>query len=219
MDQNYEYNPPYSKYTYSREFERIIIQHGTKLDLPAGKTIIAPYEDTHFYYFKEGRVRLSLMSEEGAEVIIAIIDSPGFEGAAQMLSGYEDITYITTEVPTIAYRLTRETFLSLFHSSRVFREIIVVDISKIVMRCSRLIASHSFQPCEQRLIELLKASVDMDQTTKDGWYPLTHQYSQLDMGKIIGATRVTINKCIGRFRDEGFIRIINGKIQVKPDCY
>lgn len=219
MDSTYEYFPPYSKYTFSREFERIITEHGTKLELPTGKTIISPNEPTQFYYIKEGRVRMTLLSEEGDEIIIAIIEGPGFEGAAQILSGHSDITYITTEVPTTAYRLSEKTFLSLFNSHRVFREIVVKDISKIVMRCSRLIAAHSFKPCEQRLIELLKASINEDQPTIDGWYPLNHQYTQIDMGKIIGATRVTINKCIGRFRDDGFLRIINGRIEVKPDRY
>jgi CRP-like cAMP-binding protein len=207
---------PFSEYTFSKTFEEIIMRHGTKLKLPAHKTLVAPYEEPYFYYIFEGRIRVSLFSVGGEEKILAIINSPAFEGVTQLLTGVNDITHISTEIPSTVYRLDKDTFWKLFRSPSIFNEIIAKDVAKMVERSNRLIEAYSFKSCKQRLYDLLKASIDVD-SLSNGWYKLTLQYTQHEMAKIIGATRVTVAKFIRELRDDDLIRIINNNIEVKSN--
>jgi CRP-like cAMP-binding protein len=204
---------PYSHYTHSEELEEILLQHGLKVDIPANKTIIAPYEEPFFYYITDGRLRVTIISEDGEEKILSIIKSHSFEGVISLLVP-DDISYITTEIPTAAIKLDEKTFWKLINTSELFREIILKDIASIVHRGNTLIAAYSFKNCKQRLYELLVATIDEDSLT-EGWYKLVHQYTQQDMAKIVGSTRITVTRLLSELRHEGLIRNLNNEIEMK----
>lgn len=76
------------------------------------------------------------------------------------------------------------------------------------------IESLVFDPCKQRIFQLLCSIIDKTTLAEGNWYDLQAHYTQYEISTIIGSARVTTSKLINELCNEGRIRILNRKIQV-----
>lgn len=214
----FDYESPFPVYSYSEEFKKLIRQAATKVTYPANKSLVFPFDtDHHFYYVDKGRVRISIMSIEGKERIQSILGEDTFFGSVFIVKDFNDSVYISTETECDIYQFNKDMFWKLINTSELFRTTILDNLSNIYLAKVKEQESQAFKTCRDRLYKMLTASVDYDNPTDKGWSKLKFQYSQSDMAKIIGANRFTVTKLLQELRDEGLIRMLNNKIEVKMD--
>lgn len=211
-----EFDNPYPSFHYSKELIDLIVEHSLKVSYPPNKTLLDPnHVHEELYFIKKGRVRITLNSADGKEKIIAILGENALINAPIMISADYVNHYIITETPCVLYKIEKHMFWELHHTSELFRNFILYNITDNYFRLMHQIAFYSFNSCKERLYELLLISLDMQSATEDHWYKLDRQYSHNVIAKIIGANRFTVTRLINELSEEGKLRIIKNVIELK----
>ena len=188
--------------------------HGVLVLLAPGKILVDPEQfDNYFHYIIKGKLSLSLVSEDGRELALNWLGPHCFVGAASLLGKANENITIRVETQSMAYRLNRKLFFRLMETEPVFSLMIASHLAEIYFNAMEQLESLAFKSCKERLYSYL-----MEQTMEmnaDGWHPLHRIFTQQELAHLIGANRVTISRMISQLCSEGWIRLINRKIEVR----
>ncbi|MFW5992301.1 MAG: Crp/Fnr family transcriptional regulator [Halanaerobiaceae bacterium] len=181
------------------------------------KEIIFFEEDNNnenLYILLAGRVKLTMLSPEGKEKVLTIIQEGDIFGDMSLFD--QDSHPITAEVIEEA-RLVILPFTDL--ESIIKQEPgVAIKIIEAMARKTRLLTSQIrelvFQNTEQRFAALLARFIeDFGIEVKSGKMidlVLTHQ----EIANIMGSSRVTVTKLINQFINEGLLKIYKRKIVI-----
>ena len=187
----------------------------------AGKTILefrknqnvfvqGDVADTVFY-LQKGRVKLTVMSEQGKEAVIAILESGQFFGEG-CLNGHPLRLATTTAIEDcLITAITKKAMLAALHDEPAFSEMFM---SYLLSRNSRIeedLIDQLFNSSERRLARLLLLLANFG---KEGApLPINPNISQETLAEMIGTTRSRVSFFLNKFRKLGLISY-NGKIEV-----
>lgn len=202
----------------SNEVKQIIYKNGIREEIDKNIALIKANETLidYFYFVEEGRFRFLFKDENGNEQILGILSDGSIIGAHPLIIDVEKISMsVISEIPSTTYKIPKDTFNYLIDYNKAFRDFILKAFSINSVEQMNSMIALSLYPCKDRLYNLLITNIDKTQILEDVWYKLKVQYTQSDMGKIIGASRASVAKMIMELQNEGLIRIINSKIQVR----
>lgn len=194
---------------------KLICERATERKYLKGEIIFfEDNNDENLYILLEGRVKLTMISPEGKEKAISILQVGDIFGEMSLFD--QDTTPITAEVIDDA-RLVSVPFQDLEEIIRQEPEVAIKIIEALAKR-SRLLTSQIrelvFQDAEGRLASLLMRFIeDFGVEVKSGYLidiVLTHQ----EIANLMGSSRVTVTKLLNQFIDEGIIKIHKRKIVV-----
>lgn len=163
------------------------------------------------FYLQKGRVKLTVMSEQGKEAVVAILEPGQFFGEG-CLNGHPLLLATTTAMEeSLITAITREAMLAILHDEPAFSELFM---SYLLSRNSRIeedLVDQLFNSSERRLARLLLLLANFG---KEGT-PLTisPNISQETLAEMIGTTRSRVSFFLNKFRKLGLINY-NGKIEV-----
>ncbi|MFW6282130.1 MAG: Crp/Fnr family transcriptional regulator [bacterium] len=170
--------------------------------------------DENLYILVEGRVKLTMLSSEGKEKVLAILQEGDIFGEMALFD--YDSNPITAEVIEEARLvIVNAEDLKLIISKKPG---VALKIIEALAKKARLLASQIrelvFEDAEGRLAGLLLRFLDdFAVEVKSGKMidiVLTHQ----EIANLMGSSRVTITKLINKFIDEGIIKIYKRKIVI-----
>ena len=187
----------------------------------AGKTIVNFKKNDIIYsqgdladsifYIRKGRVKLNVISDQGKEAVVAIMEAGQFFGEG-CLNG-ESARVATTVslgdsvITSIKKTAMREALKNEPHLAELF-------VTYLVTRTSRVEADlidQLFNSSERRLARLLLLLAHFG---KEGSpQPIDVEISQETLAEMIGTTRSRVSFFMNKFRKLGFISY-NGKIHV-----
>ncbi|MDR1604743.1 MAG: Crp/Fnr family transcriptional regulator [Gracilibacteraceae bacterium] len=210
-----DYDPIFSYECYA--LNGVMQKNGVRQLYPAGSVVLRHGDNvSDFYYVAEGRIRYVLLSAEAEEKVMFILGAGSFFGAVPILLSMETAeAEVITEIPTTLYKINQDEFGRLIRISGMFKRELIRGLAKGFYNLKQQIEYLTFVPCKERLVELLRTGADGTTLIDGVWRPLVHQYTQNDIGKIIGANRSTVTKTINELCREGVIRLVNRKIQVR----
>jgi len=194
---------------------KLICERATERKYLKGEIIFfEDNNDENLYILLDGRVKLTMLSPEGKEKAISILQVGDIFGEMSLFD--QDTTPITAEVIDDA-RLVSVPFQDLEEIIRQEPEVAIKIIEALAKR-SRLLTSQIrelvFQDAEGRLASLLMRFIeDFGVEVKSGYLidiVLTHQ----EIANLMGSSRVTVTKLLNQFIDEGIIKIHKRKIVV-----
>lgn len=202
------------------ELEHILRRQGTLLTISSRKVIIEAEAVTKgIYYILSGRTRHYLLGANGSEKILFVLTAGWFFGENAALLDIPQQYYVMTEDVTELVFIPMENFRSLLHKSSAFNEAILLSQAyKSMMMCHE-IESQVFFSSRERLLQLFYFSADASIAHDNKWYALNHNYTQQELGTILGVSRVTISKFVNEFCNEGIIRIVNRRMQLNIHHY
>lgn len=207
---------PLGDYVFPKEIENIIQENGTRMVLDPDVTFQQPGDiSDYLYYVEQGKVLLGIWSENGEERIIEILGPGNFCSSASVLASIPDRIFLTTETPTVLYKIDAKKVHQLIKESDLFREAILKYVGTIIIRLITLIEGLAFLSAKDRIYSLLKISADPSQAVDQLWYLISYPYSQVDIARIVGASRTTVSRLITELCDEGLIRYVNRTLQVR----
>jgi CRP-like cAMP-binding protein len=159
----------------------------------------------------EGRVKLSLGSGEGREVIIDLLGPGEVFGELALLDGEPRSADAVTTEPTHLLMLHREEFVRFLLSRPELAVELLGVLSRRLRRDAQLIQDAAFQDVPARLARTL---LRLASPTSGEVPTVTPRLTQSDLAGLVGTTRETLNKWLGSYQDEGWIRLEKGRITI-----
>ena len=163
------------------------------------------------FYIQQGKVKLTVVSEQGKEAVIAILGPGQFFGEG-CLNGHPLRIATTRAVQEcVITRLEKATMIATIHDEPEFSELFM---SYLLSRSSRIegdLIDQLFNSSEKRLARLLLLLANFGKEGRPE--PIVGTFSQETLAEMIGTTRSRVSFFMNKFRKLGFIEY-NGKIEV-----
>lgn len=158
-----------------------------------------------------GRVKLSLTSAEGREIIIDLVGSGGVFGELALLDDEPRSADCVAIEPSELLLLDRPEFVDCLLKRPQLAIDLLAILSRRVRRDTMLLQDAAFLDVPARLARTILRLAD---APTGGGTATTPRLSQTDLAGLSGTTRETLNKFLGIFQDEGLVRLEKGRIVV-----
>ena len=163
------------------------------------------------FYVQQGKVKLTVVSEQGKEAVVAILGPGQFFGEG-CLNGHP-LRIATTRAidECVITRLEKATMIATIHNEPEFSELFM---SYLLSRNSRIeedLIDQLFNSSEKRLARLLLLLANFGKEGRPE--PIVGKFTQETLAEMIGTTRSRVSFFMNKFRKLGFIEY-NGKLEV-----
>src|SRR6202521_5120861 len=163
------------------------------------------------FYIQQGKVRLTVVSEQGKEAVVAIL-GPGHFFGEGCLNGHP-LRIATTRAidECVITRIEKAAMIAAIHKEPEFSELFM---SYLLTRNSRIeedLIDQLFNSSEKRLARLLLLLANFGKEGRPE--PIVGKFSQETLAEMIGTTRARVSFFMNKFRKLGFIEY-NGKLKV-----
>ena len=163
------------------------------------------------YYIQKGRLKVVVISEQGKEAVVGILEPGQFFGEGCMNGHALRIATTTAMEACLVTVITKTAMLAAIHSEPKFSEMFMAYLLTRNSRIEEDLIDQLFNSSEKRLARLLLLLANFG---KDGSpQPITPNISQETLAEMIGTTRSRVSFFMNKFRKLGFISY-NGKIEV-----
>ena len=153
---------------------------------------------TCFYYLKEGRVRVFLISDEGSEKTVTVREAGSILGEAAFLDGEPRTTSARAVTDCELVLIGREELTALFRSKPTLALQMIQVLAKTVRMLSGQLDTMSFLPADRRIAGILLSQSGTEHMVNT---------SQEELGDLAGVTRVTVSRVLHTFCQSGWISL------------
>jgi CRP/FNR family cyclic AMP-dependent transcriptional regulator len=186
-----------------------------------GKTIVEYLKDQvvfaqgdvadTIYYIQKGRLKVVVISEQGKEAVVGILEPGQFFGEGCMNGHALRIATTTAMEACLVTVITKAAMLAALHNEPKFSEMFMAYLLTRNSRIEEDLIDQLFNSSEKRLARLLLLLANFG---KEGSpQPISPNISQETLAEMIGTTRSRVSFFMNKFRKLGFISY-NGKIEV-----
>jgi CRP/FNR family cyclic AMP-dependent transcriptional regulator len=163
------------------------------------------------FYIQQGKVKLTVVSEQGKEAVVAVLGPGQFFGEG-CLNGHP-LRIATTRAidECVLTRLEKATMIATIHSEPEFSELFMAYLLTRNSRIEEDLIDQLFNSSEKRLARLLLLLANFGKEGKPE--PIVGRFSQETLAEMIGTTRSRVSFFMNRFRKLGFIEY-NGKLEI-----
>jgi len=164
------------------------------------------------FYLRTGRVKLTVISPEGKEAIVALLRAGEFVGEESLLGvGGLHMATATALAVCVALRIERAEMIRLMHLEHAFSEAFLKFLLERSMRTQADLVAQVFDSSERRLARLLLLLAEFGEPGESEH--LLPPITQETLAEMVGTTRARVSFFMNRFRKLGLIEY-NGRIRV-----
>jgi CRP-like cAMP-binding protein len=163
------------------------------------------------FYIQGGKVKLTVVSEQGKEAVVAILTGQAFFGEGCLAGQPMRMATATAMVPSVILRLEKAAILGVIHQEPAFSELFIAHLLERAIRVEADLVDQLFNSSEKRLARVLLLLANFGKDGKPE--PLIAKISQETLAQMIGTTRARVSFFMNKFRRLGFIEY-NGGIEV-----
>jgi CRP-like cAMP-binding protein len=164
------------------------------------------------FYIQSGKVKLTAVSAQGKEAVVAILPEASFFGEGCLAGQPLRMATATAMQRATVIRVTKQAMVTLLHQEPEFAERFLAYLLSRNIRMEADLVDHLFNSSEKRLARLLLLLANFGQESKP--IPLIAKISQETLADMIGTTRSRVSFFLNRFRDLGFIAYNGGGMHV-----
>src|ERR1700676_3109332 len=189
------------------------ISSGRKIEaFPKKQTIFAQGDSSDaVFYIKEGKVKLTVVSEIGKEATIGILNKGDFLGEGCLTGQPLRLCSATAMTDCSVMRIDKKSMVEVLHREHAFSDMFVAYLLTRNIRYEEDLVDQLFNSSEKRLARILLLLAHFG---KDGKPEITiPKISQETLAEMVGTTRSRVNFFMNRFRKLGFVRY-NGGLEV-----
>ena len=163
------------------------------------------------FYVQKGRVKLTVVSKQGKEAIVALLGTDEFFGEGCLAGQLQRMSTATANEDTTVLRVRKRAMIRLLHTDPRFSELFTAHLLSRNIRFEEDLVDQLFNSSEKRLARVLLLLAHFG---KDGKRePVIAKISQETLAGMIGATRSRVSHFMNKFRKLGFIDY-NGGMRV-----
>jgi CRP-like cAMP-binding protein len=163
------------------------------------------------FYVQKGKVKVTVVSEQGKEAVVAILGSNEFFGEGCLAGQVQRISTVATMAESIIVRLDRIAIVRVIHEQPAFSEMFISHLLSRAIRVEADLVDQLFNSSEKRLARLLLLLANFGKEGKPE--TVIAKISQETLADMIGTTRSRVSFFMNKFRKLGFIDY-NGGIEV-----
>ncbi|MGZ5877154.1 MAG: Crp/Fnr family transcriptional regulator [Bradyrhizobium sp.] len=163
------------------------------------------------FFIQKGKVKLTVLSEQGKEAVVGILGEGQFFGEACIESAERRNSSSQAMEDCVITSITRSAMLAALNTEPGFS---VFFIAYLLSRNSRMeddLIDHLFNCSEKRLARLLLRLANFGGEGRGQPVPIA--LSQETLAEMIGTTRSRVSFFMNKFRKQGYVDY-NGKIEV-----
>ena len=184
----------------------------TKVLCPKKHTIFSQGDVAEaVFYIQTGKVKLTVVSKQGKEAVIAILEGGAFFGES-CLAGQSLRTATATALEeSDIMRVDKGVMLRVLHEEPTFAELFMTYLLAHTIRVEEDLVDQLFNSSEKRLARALLLLANFGKEGK----PETAiaKINQETLAEMIGTTRSRVSHFMNKFRKLGFIEY-NGELRV-----
>ena len=163
------------------------------------------------FYIQKGKVKITVVSEQGKEAIVAFLNANEFFGEGCLAGQVQRMASVATITDSVVVRLERAAIVRVIHREPAFSEMFIAHLVGRAIRVEADLVDQLFNSSEKRLARLLLLLANFGKEGKPE--PIIAKISQETLAEMIGTTRSRVSFFMNKFRKMGFIRY-NGHIEV-----
>ena len=163
------------------------------------------------FYIQKGKVKVTVISEQGKEAVVAILGTDEFCGEGCLAGQTRRIATVMTMTELVIVRLEKAAIVQVIHQEPTFSEMFIAHLLGRGIRVEADLVDQLFNSSEKRLARLLLLLANFGKETQPE--PIIAKISQETLAEMIGTTRSRVSFFMNKFRKLGLIDY-NGGIEV-----
>jgi CRP/FNR family cyclic AMP-dependent transcriptional regulator len=164
------------------------------------------------FYIQKGKVKVTVVSEQGKEAVVAILGTDDFFGENSLAGLALRISTVTTMTASIIVRLEKAAIVFVIHEEPAFAELFIAHLLGRTIRVEADLVDQLFNSSEKRLARLLLLLANFGKEGKPE--PISAKISQKTLAEMIGTTRSRVSFFMNKFRKLGLIHYNGGGLEV-----
>jgi CRP-like cAMP-binding protein len=163
------------------------------------------------FYIQSGKVKATVVSEQGKEAVVAILGADDFFGEGCLAGQPLRLSTVSAMTECVIVRIVKSDITRVIHEEPAFAELF---ISHLLTRNSRVeedLVDQLFNSSEKRLARVLLLLANFGKEGRP--VPVIAKISQETLAEMIGTTRSRVSFFMNKFRELGLIDY-NGHIEV-----
>jgi CRP/FNR family cyclic AMP-dependent transcriptional regulator len=163
------------------------------------------------FYIHEGKVKITVISEQGKEAVVAILGPDEFCGEGCLTGQPLRVATATALTECKIMKLDKGEIVRVLHDEPAFSEMFIAHLLARTIRVEEDLVDQLFNSSEKRLARALLLLANFGKEGRPE--PIIAKVSQETLAEMIGTTRSRVSKFMNKFRQLGFIDY-NGTIKV-----
>jgi CRP/FNR family cyclic AMP-dependent transcriptional regulator len=162
------------------------------------------------FYIQKGKVKVTVVSEQGKEAVVAILGTDEFFGEGCLAGQVQRMSTVAAMTDGVIVRLEKAAIVRVIHQEPAFSEMFIAHLLGRAIRVEADLVDQLFNSSEKRLARMLLLLANFGKETKPE--PIIAKISQETLAEMIGTTRSRVSFFMNKFRKLGFIEY-NGSIE------
>ena len=163
------------------------------------------------FYVQAGQVKLTVVSEQGKEAIIAMLEPGSFFGEGCLAAQLVSMATATAVENSVLVRIDKQAMIRVLHDEPSFSELFLMYLLSRNIRIQEDLVDQLFNSSEKRLARVLLLMAHFGKEGKSE--AMIPKISQEMLAEMVGTTRSRISLFMNKFRKLGFLEY-NGGIHV-----
>ena len=162
-------------------------------------------EGEQCFFVIRGSVKVTRLSKDGREVILAILSEGEFFGEMSLLDGDARSANVIALEDTKVFTLNRQDFLNVIKENPLIAIELLKVLGQRLRKSDRQITSLSLSDAEKRIALCILRIADEQGTIQRGLVSIIKMPIQQDIANMSGTSRETVSRTLKLFETEGFI--------------
>jgi len=164
------------------------------------------------FYLLEGTIRLTVVSKQGKEAVIATLGPGNFFGEGSLAGQRIRMATATAVTDGSLVRIEKEAIIRLLHNHPTFSKLFTTYLLSRNIRVEEDLVDQLFNSSEKRLARILLLLSRVGKETESE--PVLPAISQETLAEMIGTTRARVSFFMNKFKQLGFIEYSPGELRV-----
>jgi len=164
------------------------------------------------FYIQRGKVKLTVVNEQGKEAVVAILGADEFCGEGCLAGQPRRIATVTAMTECTVMRLQKTSIIGVLRDEPAFSEVFISHLLTRTIRVEADLVDQLFNSSEKRLARLLLLLANFGKDPKPE--PIIAKISQETLAEMVGTTRSRVSFFMNKFRRLGFVDYNGGGLEV-----
>jgi CRP/FNR family transcriptional regulator, cyclic AMP receptor protein len=163
------------------------------------------------FYIQSGKVKKTVVSEQGKEAVVAILGTGDFVGEGCLSGEFLRLATVSAMTDCVIVQITKTDITRVIHEEPAFAELFIAHLLARNLRVEEDLVDQLFNSSEKRLARILLLLANFGKEGRPE--PIIAKISQETLAEMIGTTRARVSFFMNKFRQLGLINY-NGHIEV-----
>ena len=177
--------------------------------------ILFEHEDgAALFIIAKGKVKVSRYSDDGREVILAILHESDLFGEMSLLDGFSRSATVSAMEDSEVFLIKRDDFLELLKTQHDVVISLLTELTQRLRAADMKIKALSMKDAEGKIATVLIQLADEIGKIKQGHVEIEKLPYQHDIANMAGTSRETISRTLHTFAKKGFVELEGSGLRI-----